>query len=147
MGDIYKVEEYQRFADNLKACLNGPNIKHYKLKQLRKYALETGRQANNGAWGWRSMVSSRIGPKTVYLGSENIRLPNASGLHRSIIEKAPDELHKVLHFMRTMPFVHLRRRMGNNSEYNPICNLYNEEGLPATPFRTDDWPGITVNNK
>jgi sialate O-acetylesterase len=26
---------------------------------------------------------------------------------------------------------------------NPDCNLYNEEGLPASPFRTDDWPGIT----
>jgi sialate O-acetylesterase len=22
---------------------------------------------------------------------------------------------------------------------NPICNLYNAEGLPASPFRTDDW--------
>ncbi|MGD8786071.1 MAG: sialate O-acetylesterase [Phycisphaerales bacterium] len=30
---------------------------------------------------------------------------------------------------------------------NPICNLYNKEGLPATPFRTDDWPGVTINNK
>ena len=26
---------------------------------------------------------------------------------------------------------------------NPVCNLYNSEGLPAWPFRTDDWPGIT----
>ena len=26
---------------------------------------------------------------------------------------------------------------------NPICNLYNSEGLPAWPFRTDDWQGIT----
>ncbi|MGH9834627.1 MAG: sialate O-acetylesterase [Blastocatellia bacterium] len=25
----------------------------------------------------------------------------------------------------------------------PTCNLYNQEGLPATPFRTDDWPGVT----
>jgi sialate O-acetylesterase len=24
-------------------------------------------------------------------------------------------------------------------------NLYNQEGLPASPFRTDDWPGITAN--
>ena len=23
---------------------------------------------------------------------------------------------------------------------NPDCNLYNQEGLPASPFRTDDWP-------
>ena len=26
---------------------------------------------------------------------------------------------------------------------NPVCNLYNREGLPATPFRTDTWPGVT----
>ncbi|MBT4483878.1 MAG: sialate O-acetylesterase [Candidatus Latescibacteria bacterium] len=30
---------------------------------------------------------------------------------------------------------------------NPDCNLYNCEGLPASPFRTDDWHGITVNKK
>ncbi len=30
---------------------------------------------------------------------------------------------------------------------NPVANLYNKEGLPASPFRTDDWPGVTVNNK
>ena len=23
---------------------------------------------------------------------------------------------------------------------NPACSLYNREGLPASPFRTDDWP-------
>ena len=26
---------------------------------------------------------------------------------------------------------------------NPTCNLYNGAGLPAAPFRTDDFPGIT----
>jgi sialate O-acetylesterase len=33
---------------------------------------------------------------------------------------------------------------------NPAdANLYNAEGLPATPFRTDDWPGVSqgVNEK
>jgi sialate O-acetylesterase len=30
---------------------------------------------------------------------------------------------------------------------NPVCNLYNKEGLPASPFRTDGWPGITVDNR
>ncbi len=27
----------------------------------------------------------------------------------------------------------------------PIGNLCNAEGLPASPFRTDDWPGVTIN--
>ena len=26
---------------------------------------------------------------------------------------------------------------------NPVCNLYNGAGLPASPFRTDDWKGGT----
>lgn len=26
---------------------------------------------------------------------------------------------------------------------NPVCNLYNKAGLPASPFRTDNWKGIT----
>lgn len=26
---------------------------------------------------------------------------------------------------------------------SPVCNLFNKAGLPASPFRTDDWPGIT----
>lgn len=30
---------------------------------------------------------------------------------------------------------------------NPVCNLYNAEGLPASPFRTDDWPGVTVDRR
>lgn len=28
---------------------------------------------------------------------------------------------------------------------NPVCNVQNREGLPLTPFRTDDWKGITAD--
>ncbi|OJW17860.1 MAG: sialate O-acetylesterase [Planctomycetales bacterium 71-10] len=28
---------------------------------------------------------------------------------------------------------------------NPVCNMYSAVGLPLTPFRTDDWPGVTAN--
>jgi sialate O-acetylesterase len=30
---------------------------------------------------------------------------------------------------------------------NPAANLYNGAGLPASPFRTDDWPGLTANKQ
>jgi len=30
---------------------------------------------------------------------------------------------------------------------NPECNLSNSTGIPASPFRTDEWPGITINSK
>lgn len=30
---------------------------------------------------------------------------------------------------------------------NPVCNVFSAEGLPLTPFRTDDWPGVTAMAK
>lgn len=27
---------------------------------------------------------------------------------------------------------------------NPVVNMFNQNDLPLTPFRTDDWPGVTV---
>ena len=29
--------------------------------------------------------------------------------------------------------------------HNPVSNLTSREGLPVTPFRTDNWPGVTVD--
>ncbi|NBX30466.1 sialate O-acetylesterase [bacterium] len=30
---------------------------------------------------------------------------------------------------------------------NPVCNMYSGAGLPLTPFRTDDFPGVTVGKE
>ncbi len=30
---------------------------------------------------------------------------------------------------------------------NPVCNMYSAAGLPLTPFRTDDFPGVTVGKE
>jgi sialate O-acetylesterase len=30
---------------------------------------------------------------------------------------------------------------------NPVCNVYSRNGLPLTPFRTDDWPGVTADKQ
>jgi sialate O-acetylesterase len=30
---------------------------------------------------------------------------------------------------------------------NPVCNMFSKAGLPLTPFRTDDWPGVTAEAK
>ncbi len=121
---IYREEDYKRFHENLLPLLDGSNIEHLDLKKLKKPAIQTATKTKFGSYGWRSSISSRIAPKTVYLGSPNVRLPEPTDLHKSIIENAPEELHKVLHLMRSLPFVHLRRQMGDNSDFNPICNLY-----------------------
>jgi sialate O-acetylesterase len=30
---------------------------------------------------------------------------------------------------------------------NPVCNMFSVAGLPLTPFRTDDWPGVTAESR
>jgi sialate O-acetylesterase len=46
----------------------------------------------------------------------------------------------VLHSDRVEHPVAVRYGWADNPD---DVNLYNREGLPASPFRTDDWPGIT----
>jgi len=72
-------------------------------------------------------VYKRQAPKTVYLGSEAVRLPHLTPQQEVIIAKAPEELDKVLHLVKTLPICHIRRRMGENDSYNPVCNLYISE--------------------
>jgi phosphoenolpyruvate carboxykinase (ATP) len=121
---IYDESAYRQFAENLRPLLKGENIQRMSMRKHRKLAINTGTRTKFGSYGWRSAVSSRIGPKTVYLGSPDVRLPKTTPLQRGIIANAPGQLHKVLQLMKTLPFIHVRRQMGNNPEFNPICNLY-----------------------
>jgi phosphoenolpyruvate carboxykinase (ATP) len=124
LADIFDEGAYRQFATDFFPLLKGENIRSMNLEDLREPSIAHGLRTGYGSWGWRSFTSSRIGPKTVYLGSPPVRLPRPSDVHRALIASAPTELQNVLHFMKTLPFVHIRRQMGNNGEYNPICNLY-----------------------
>jgi phosphoenolpyruvate carboxykinase (ATP) len=68
--------------------------------------------------------------KTVFLGSKDVWVPQLTDVRRQLLEAAPDELHKVLHLMRTLPFVRLTRRMCDNNEYNPTCTVYTSVADP-----------------
>jgi len=120
----YDEEAYRQFVEELPRRLKGPNIKSVDLKWLEPRAKATGVRTKYGSYGWRSAVSSRIAPKTVYLGSPEVRLPGPTPTQLDLIKKAPEELRKVLHLLESLPFYHIRRRMGENDDFNPVCNLY-----------------------
>lgn len=124
---IYDLEAYKNFSLKLKEVLKGPNVRTVDLKWLEPRAKATGIKTKNGSYGWRAAISSRIAPKTVYLGTEPVRLPSLTSVHKDLISHAPEELNKVLHLLQTLPICHIRRRMGDNNTFNPICNLYLSE--------------------
>ncbi len=122
--DIYDLAAYDRFAGALRDLEKRRNIRSMTLEEIEPLAAQTAFHTKNGSLVWRSCVSSRIAPRTVYLGPEKVRLPNPTPLQESIIEGAPRTFEKVLHLLETLPFIHLRRRMGDNEKFNPDCNLF-----------------------
>jgi phosphoenolpyruvate carboxykinase (ATP) len=120
---MYDLDAYKRFSEELSQVLKGPNIQTVDMNWLEPRAKAAGKRTRFGSYGWRSAISSRIAPKTVYLGSEAVRLAKTTPAQAALIGKAPEELDKVLHLLRTLPFYHIRRQMGENDYYNPVCNL------------------------
>lgn len=121
----YDPDVYRRFAENLRGALGGSNIEHASMSRLKQRAMATAFITRQGSPLWWSAISSRQAAKTVYLGNgPEIVLPRASQQQLDLVAKAPEQLHKVLQLVRTMPFVHVRRQMCDNGEFNPICNLY-----------------------
>jgi phosphoenolpyruvate carboxykinase (ATP) len=122
-NNLYNENVYRKFSEEFFKAIRGPNVRAIDLKWLEPRAKAVGIQTRYGSYGWRSAVSSRIAPKTVYLGSEGVRLPNPSSEQKDLIAKAPEELEKVIHLLRTLPFCLIRRQMGDNPTFNPICSL------------------------
>ncbi|MCD6377103.1 MAG: phosphoenolpyruvate carboxykinase (ATP) [Caldisericaceae bacterium] len=121
---LYNEPFYEQFYQELKQLLQGPNIKTVNMHYLEKEAKKYANKSNFGSYVWMSKFSSRLAPKTVYLGSPRVRLPKPLPSHVKILENHQEELKKVLHLVKNLPFVHIRRQMGHNDYYNPICNLY-----------------------
>lgn len=120
----YDEKAYKEFVNELIPLLKGKNIKEATLSWLKPRSEEFGTKTKYGSYGWRSFVSNRLANKTVYLGSERIRLPNPDNFQLNLIEKAPEEFKKILHYLKTLPFYHIKRQMGNNKSFNPKCDLY-----------------------
>jgi phosphoenolpyruvate carboxykinase (ATP) len=143
MSAKYDVDAYRRFAENLKPVLQGKNIRSITLKEARKQAIPFAVRTKNGSYCWRSAVSSRMGQKTVYLGSEAVRQAILNPYQKQIINDAPEMLHKVLQVIQDLPMVHIRRRMADNPDFNPICNLYVSVADPKNYRLPASW-GTTM---
>ncbi len=124
MAPTHDLDAYRRFAENLKQVTKSKNIRSISIKEARKKAIPHGTRTNHGSYCWRSAISSRQGPKTTYLGSEKVQQVFPTEFQRQFVKTAPEMLHKTLQLMQTLPMVHLQRRMCDNDDFNPLCNLY-----------------------
>ncbi|MDH7516417.1 MAG: phosphoenolpyruvate carboxykinase (ATP) [Bacteroidota bacterium] len=152
--DIFDIPFYESFVRELREALTGPNIVEVKLEELGEKSRVFARETEFGSYLWHSFQSSRLAAKTVYLGTERIRLPHLTAEQEKIVRQAPAEMKKVLAWIRNLPFVKLTRRMGDNPEFNPRCTLYTCVKDPRNIrlpymwgtllFEPDDKPGPEI---
>lgn len=140
--DLYNDAIYNKFYNDLIPLLNGPNIKSVDTKYLEKEGRRFGNKTQYGSYVFTSKVSNRLAAKTVYLGPERVRLGKPLDSQKTIIENVPAELEKILHWMKTLPFVHIRRQMGQNGSFNPICNLYMSTADPKNVRNAFMWANL-----
>ena len=132
MAPTHDLDAYRRFAENLPAALSGRNVRTITLKQARKEAIKFATRTRHGAYSWRSAVSSRMGQKSTFLGSPDVQQVFPNEYQTALVGSAPEMLHKVLQMVQTLPMVHIQRRMCDNPDFNPRCNLYVSTGDPKS---------------
>ncbi|MBD3224419.1 MAG: phosphoenolpyruvate carboxykinase (ATP) [Caldithrix sp.] len=151
---FYDQDYYKSFHEKLMPLLQGKNIRQVDMTYLKKEARRFANKTKEDSHVWYSKISSRMAQKTVYLGGERVQLPKPLDSQIDVIENAKEELEKVLHLVKNLPFVHIRRQMGHNDTFNPVCNLYVSVADPrnvrnaymwaSTMFDTSRRPGPEI---
>ncbi len=143
--NLYDEAYYKKFYQELMPLLNGKNVRTVDMGYLKKAARQFANKSRHGSYVWSSKFSSRMAQKTVYLGSERVRLPRPLDSQITVIENANEELQKVLHLVKNLPFVHIKRQMGDNDTFNPICNLYVSVADPKNVRNAYMWASTMFN--
>jgi sialate O-acetylesterase len=112
---------------------SGPLLKDYKIEgeEVRVNFTETGRGLTTGTQPWLALkVQPFPTDKLIgfFIAGEDKKWIEAGAKINgdSVVVSSP----------KISKPVAVRYGWANS----PRCNLYNKEGLPASPFRTDDWP-------
>lgn len=108
----------------LRQLEQAPNAQDINREQLRQRTEPFGLKTSFGSYAFGSMVKSRSAGLTVYVGSEEIRLRKPSARQQEILRQVPQTLAAVHKYLQRAQLVRIRRRIGANSSFSPVCTVY-----------------------
>ena len=77
-----------------------------------------------GAMAFFTYIRSRSASKTLYIGPPEVLQRELTPDQVRIAESLDDTLEKLSSYLKKAPLVLVERRMGQNSEFSPLCRLY-----------------------
>jgi len=101
-------------------------IRTLSIEEAKALAERDGKgiKTEFGSYDFNTRIKSRSAPRTLIIGSGQVRDENLNPVQKEIAAKVNETLAKVKEYMLKKPFYHTRGYLGENPEWTPESNLY-----------------------
>ena len=114
----------ESFLDFVKSLPEQGNVRTVSIDELDSEADKYGRVTSTGGRSFNSNVRNRSAGVAVMFGSERVATKNFNPAQQRISESREHTLEEVRKYLLRAPLIRVQRTIGDNSEFNPKCNLF-----------------------
>ena len=114
----------ESFLDFVKSLPEHGNVRTVSIDELDAEAFKHGRTTNTGGHSFNSNVRNRSAGVAVIFGSDRVATKSFNPNQRRIQENKDKTLEEVRKYLLRTPLIRVQRTIGDNSEFNPKCNLF-----------------------
>jgi phosphoenolpyruvate carboxykinase (ATP) len=113
----------ESFLDFVKSLSGQSNVRNLNLEELDQEASKFARVTKTNSRSFYSNVRNRSAGVSVVFGSEKVASKTLNERQQAIKERKDQTLREVREYLQRAPLIRVQRTVGDNSEFNPKCNL------------------------
>ncbi|MBM3942590.1 MAG: phosphoenolpyruvate carboxykinase (GTP) [SAR202 cluster bacterium] len=114
----------QNFLEFIKTLPGRSNVQTLSVPELDDQARHYGRRTQTESLSFYSNVRNRNARDTVVFGSDRVASKKLTERQKTIAEKKDQTLKAVQAYLERAPLIRVQRTIGDNSSFNPKCNLF-----------------------
>ena len=114
----------ESFLDFVKSLPEQGNVRTLSLEELDSETFKYGRTTSTGGHSFYSNVRNRSAGVAVVFGTERVATQKFSPVQERIRDDRDKTLEEVRKYLLRAPLIRVQRTIGDNSEFNPKCNLF-----------------------
>ncbi len=114
----------ESFLNFVKSLPEQGNVRTVNIEELDAEAFKHGRTTSTGGRSFSSNVRNRSAGVAVVFGSDRVATKSFSATQQRISDNRDKTLEEVRQYLLRTPLIRVQRTIGDNSEFNPKCNLF-----------------------
>ena len=114
----------ESFLDFVKSLPEQGNVRNMAIDELDAEADKYGRLTATGGRSFYSNIRNRSAGVAVVFGSDRVATKKFNPAQQRISERRDHTLEEVRKYLLRAPLIRVQRTIGDNSEFNPKCNLF-----------------------